>query len=74
MTKLTHVTVSYGDLLLRKPKMKGTARALFRVALCVRLGTGRDTRNRGVMLTTGAVTLVTWPVTLVTRSYLCKWR
>ena len=24
------------------------------------------------MLITGAVTLVTWPVTLVTRSYMCK--
>ena len=38
----------------------------------VTLVTGRDARNRGVMLITGAVTLVTWPVTLVTRSYMCK--
>ena len=28
--------------------------------------------NRGVMLITGAVMLVTWPVTLVTHSYLRK--
>ena len=26
----------------------------------------------GVMLITGAVKLVTWPVTLVTDSYMCK--
>ena len=34
-------------------KMKGTARVLFGVARRHRLVTGRDSRNRGVMLTTG---------------------
>ena len=52
--------------------MKSTARASFRVATCHRLVTGHDTRNRGVMLITGAVTLVTWPVMLVTHSYMRK--
>ena len=57
---------------------------LFEVATHRRLLTGRDTRNRGVMLITGpitlvtgvvtlateAVTIVTWLVILVTRSYM----
>ena len=38
----------------------------------VTLVTGCDARNRGVMLITGAVTLVTWRVMLVTRSYMRK--
>ena len=50
--------------------MKGIACALFGVATHHRLITGCDTRNRGVMLITGAVTLVTWLDTLVTRSYM----
>ena len=29
-------------------------------------------RSRGVMLITGAVTLVTWPLTFGTRSYMLK--
>ena len=52
--------------------MKATARALFGVATRHRLITGRDTHNRGVMLITGVVKLVTWPVTLVTCPYLRK--
>ena len=48
--------------------MKGTAHALFGVAMQHRLITGHDTRNKGVMLITGAVTLVKWPVTLVTHA------
>ena len=52
--------------------MKGTACALFGLATRHRLVTGRDTRNRGVMLTTGMVTLVTWLVTLITCSYKRK--
>ena len=51
-------------------KMKGSRGALFEVAMCHRLVTGPDTRNRGVMLITGAVMLVTWRFTLVTCSYL----
>ena len=50
--------------------MKGTARALFGVATRHRLVTEHDTHNRGAMLITGAVTLVKWPVTLVTCSYM----
>ena len=53
-------------------KMKGTAHALFGVAKCHRLITGHDTRNKGMMLITGTVTLVTWLVTLVTCSYMRK--
>ena len=52
--------------------MKGTTPALFGVAKRHRLITGRNTHNRGLMLITGAVTLVTWPVTLVTRLYMRK--
>ena len=33
---------------------------------------GLDAHNTGVMLITRAVTLVSWPVTLVTRSYIRK--
>ena len=40
--------------------------------MCHRLVTRRDTHKRGVMLITGAVTLVTWPFTLVTRLYMRK--
>ena len=50
--------------------MKGTECALFGVATCHRLVIGRDTRNRGVMLITGAVTLVTWLVMLITCLYM----
>ena len=35
-------------------KMKGTARALFGVAMCHMLVAGRDTRNSGMMLITVA--------------------
>ena len=34
--------------------------------------TSGHARNRGVMLITGAVTLVTWPVTLISCSYMQK--
>ena len=50
--------------------MKGMARALLGVAMGHRLITGHDTRNRGMMLITGAVKLVTWPVTLATCLYM----
>ena len=46
------------------------AYTLFGVVTCHRLIIGRH--NRGVLLITGAVTLVTWPDTLVTRSYMHK--
>ena len=52
--------------------MKGTAFALFGVARCHRLVTGLDTHNRGVMLITEVVTLVTWLVTLITHLHMCK--
>ena len=45
--------------------MKGTARALFGVAMCHRLVTV-------VMLITEVVTLITWAVTFITRSCMCK--
>ena len=50
-------------------KMKGTAHVLF----CVTTWhTSGHACSRGVMLITGVVTLVTWPVTLVTCSYMRK--
>ena len=52
--------------------MKGTACAIFVVATRHRLVTGNDNRNRGMMLIIGAVTLITWPVILVTCSYMHK--
>ena len=52
--------------------MKGTALVLFGVAMHHRLITGRETPNRGVMLITRVVTLVTWPVKLITHSYMRK--
>ena len=52
--------------------MKGTAHALFGVGMCNTLITVYGTRNRGVMLITGVITLETWLVTLVKRSYMRK--
>ena len=52
--------------------MKCTAHALFGVATSHRFVTGCHTCNRGVMLITGAVTLVAWLVALVTRPYMRK--
>ena len=58
--------------------MKGTAHVLFYVTMRV-VVTGvwsslqlRGAHNRGVMLITGAVMLVTWPGMLLTCSYMCK--
>ena len=51
-----------------KHKLKDTTCVLFGVATRHRFVTWRDTRNRGVMLITVAVTLVTWPVS----GYACN--
>ena len=61
-------------LLLGKPKDLRHAHTPFCVTTCHMSGhaRGRDAQNRGVMLTTGAVTLITWAFGLETRSYMPK--